>query len=60
MKIRILSMVHIEIDTTRVLFLVKLPVKNKAVGCSRRKRVEEENKEETHPELSSPGLLFAF
>ena len=54
MKIRILSMLHIEIE------IVKLPVKNKAVGCSRRKRVEEENKEETHPELSSPGLLFAF
>ena len=53
-------MLHIEIDTTRMLFLVKLPVKNKAVGCSRRKWVEEENKEETHPELSSPGLLFAF
>ena len=53
-------MLHIQIDTTMMLLVVILPVKNKAVGCSRRKRVEEENKEETHPELSSPGLLFVF
>ena len=52
-------MLHIEIDTTGMVFPVKLPVKNKAVRCSRRKWVEEENKEETRPEFSSPGLLFA-